>query len=552
MTSSSHLASSAFFYLAATALLESFINIEGLAVTAAGSLLPDIDTPTSSIGRPFFPLARWINQKIGHRTVTHSFVGMAIFAVLVLGATWLLSPGATQGSTLQYYGWLLILGYGSHILVDTLNKTGVELFWPCKLRCVFFYNEHYRIASAGSGDYWFMTVCLILNLGMYPLARDGFTLSLHQAFGDIYSVSMDFKQYGDKNRIWLDLEGVEAISNQKVRGRFEILAATDNASVLIERDRVKQIVSRTKPFQIFPDRVRIWIDQEQQITTQEIDMAGRTLGEIPHFPDAERVLFYGYLTPAKFTSVSIHENRYNPISLRLDKLKFEHADYGDIREQQLEHVAIREGILIVKIYRLAGAAEPFATGPTEGVPIHYVELRFDPTDEILFVEGDVIQAGEVIAREDISIQVEKLEGDYRRDLERLNQQLAQVQIQLRAAREDFRETEREREELESELGKLEFQSLFAREYLRLQDSLASASARAEDNSEEIVMLEQRRKQLNEQVEARSEELNESIGFSRKGAEVLSSFGGEIVRIERKPENKTVVYSVFYREWADKQ
>ena len=552
MTSSSHLASSAFFYLAATSLLESSVNIEGLAVTAAGSLLPDIDTPTSSIGRPFFPLARWINQKIGHRTITHSFLGMAVFAALVLGATWLLSPGATEGSTLLYYGWLLILGYGSHILVDTLNKTGVELFWPCKLRCVFFYNEHYRIASAGSGDYWFMTVCLILNLGMYPLARDGFTLSLHQAFGDIYSVSMDFKQYGDKNRIWLDLEGVEAISNQKVQGRFEILAATDNASVLIQRDGIKQIVSRTKPFQIFPDRTRISIGEEQQITTQEIEMAGRTLGEIPHFSDAERVLLYGYLTPARFTSVSIHENRYNPISLRLDKLKFEHADYEDIRDQRLEHVAIREGILIVKIYRLASAAEPPATGPTEGVPIHHVELRFDPTDEILFAEGDVIQAGQVIAREDISIQVEKLEGDYRRDLERLNQQLSEVQIQLLAAREDFRETESEREELESELGKLKSQRLFAKEYLRLQDSLASASARGEDSSDKIVMLERRQKQLNEQVEARSEQLNESIGFSRKGAEVLSSFGGEIVRIERKPENKTVVHSVFYREWADKQ
>ena len=398
MTSSSHLASSAFFYLAATALLESPINVEGLAITAAGSLLPDIDTPTSSIGRPFFPLSRWINQKIGHRTVTHSFVGMAILAVLALGAAWILSQWTGKGPALMHYGWLLILGYGSHILVDTLNKTGVELFWPCNLRCVFFYNEHYRIASAGSGDYWFMTVCLILNLGMYPLARDGFTLSLHQAFGDIYSVSMDFKQYGDKNRIWLDLEGVEAISNQKVQGRFEILAATDNASVLIERDRVKQIVSRTKPFQIFPDRTRIWIGQEQQITTQEIEMTGRTLGEIPRYADAERVLLYGYLTPAKFTPVSIHENRYNPISLRLDKLKFEHADYGDIREQQLEHVAIREGILIVKIYRLAGAAEPFATESASGSPIHHLELRFDPTDEILFAEGDVIQGGQVIAR----------------------------------------------------------------------------------------------------------------------------------------------------------
>ena len=452
----------------------------------------------------------------------------------------------------MHYGWLLTLGYGSHILVDTLNKSGVELFWPCKVRCVFFYNEHYRIASAGGGDYWFMTVCLILNLGMYPLARDGFTFSLHQAFGDIYSVSMDFKQYGDQKRIWLDLEGVEAISNQKVQGRFEILAAMDNASVLIERDRVKQIVSRTKPFQIFPDRVRIWIDQEQQITTQEIEMAGRTLGEIPHYADAQRVLFYGYLTPARFTPVSVYENRYNPISLRLEKLKFEHANYEDIQEQELEHVAIREGILIVKIYRLADATEEPASGPTLGVPIHHVELRFDPTDEILFAEGDVIQAGQVIAREDISIQVEKLEGDYRRDVERLNQQLSQVQIQLLAAREDLRETESEREELESELGRLEFQSLFAREYLRLQDSLASASARAEDDSEKIAMLEQRQKQQNKQVEARSEQLAESLALLRKGAEIVASFSGEVLRIERKPENKTVVYSVFYRERAEKQ
>lgn len=551
MTSSSHLASSAFFYLAATALLESPINIEGLAVTAVGSLLPDIDTPTSSIGRPFFPLARWINQKMGYRTVTHSFLGAGIFASLVMGAAWILSLWTTEESALMHYGWLLILGYGSHILVDTLNKTGVELFWPCKLRCVFFYNEHYRIASAGAGDYWFMTVCLILNLGMYPLARDGFTFSLHQAFGDIYSVSMDFKQYGDKNRIWLDLEGVEAISNQKVQGRFEILAAMDNAAVLIERDGVKQTVSRTKPFQIFPDRTRISIGKEQQITTQEIEMAGRTLGEIPHYAVAKRVLFYGYLTPARFTPVSVYENRYKPISLRLDKLKFEHADYGDIREQRLEHVAIREGILIVKIYRLADATEPLASRPTRGVPIHHLELRFDPTDEILFVEGDVIRAGQVIAREEISIQKERLEGDYRRDLERLNQQLGEVQIQLLAARENLREAEGEREELESELGKLEFQSLFAREYLRLKDSLALASARAEDNSEKIVMLERKRKQLSKQVEARSEQLAESVASLQKDGQIVSSFAGEILRIERKPENKSVVYSVFYRELADK-
>ncbi len=92
-----------------------------------------------------------------------------------------------------------------------------------------------------------------------------------------------------------------SVFSNKVKGRFEILAAMDNAAVLIQRNGVKQIVSRTKPLQIFPHRVRTSIGKEQQITTEEIDMAGRTLGEIPPFADAERVLFYGYLTPAKFT-----------------------------------------------------------------------------------------------------------------------------------------------------------------------------------------------------------------------------------------------------------
>jgi septal ring factor EnvC (AmiA/AmiB activator) len=137
-------------------------------------------------------------------------------------------------------------------------------------------------------------------------------------------------------------------------------------------------------------------------------------------------------------------------------------------------------------------------------------------------------------------------------LERLNQQLSEVQTQLLAAWEDLRETESEREELERELGKLEFQSLFAREYLRLQHSLSSASARAEDSSDKIAMLEQRRKQSIEQVEARSEQLTESIALLQKDAQIASSFSGEILRIERKPENKTVVYSVFYRESPDHQ
>jgi inner membrane protein len=557
MTSSSHLASSALCYLAASALSESPISIQGLAVTVIGSLLPDIDTPTSSVGRPLFPLARWINEKIGHRTLTHSFVGLGIFTLLAFSIAWLLArwplsrlgapiAGQTSASRPETYAWLLVLGFASHIFVDTLNKTGVELFWPSKLRCVFFYNDKYRITAASIGDYWFMTACLVLNLAMYPLARDGLTRSLHQAFGDIYSVSMDFKKYGDKNRIWLDLQGVELISNQKVKGQFEILAVMDNGSVLIERNRAKQIVSRTRPLQIFPESTKIRIGESQVISIQHVNMAGRTLGELPRFPEASRVLFYGYLTPAKAARLSIHEDRYNSISERLGKLKLDHADYADVQAQNLKQLAIREGTLLVKIHHPAGNTQPPANvAPTEGT-IYEVQLRFKPTDQILFNEGDVIAYGQVIAREDVSIHAAKLGLDYRQDLDHLNRQLTEVEMRLSEARTNRKEAEEEKEKIQNELAELESQALFAKEHRRLQHSLAISTNRFEEASQKITTLEQKRRESKEQIAARSERHAESVVLLERQGEIRSSFNGRVVRIEREPANQAIVYSVFYR------
>jgi inner membrane protein len=107
------------------------------AVVAAW--LPDLDNPRSRLGnglsrlknpllntltRPLswalratsFALAR----TVGHRTLTHSLLGAALFAVLVSPLRELL-PGL----------WLaLVAGYASHIFADALNTRGVPLLWP--------------------------------------------------------------------------------------------------------------------------------------------------------------------------------------------------------------------------------------------------------------------------------------------------------------------------------------------------------------------------------------------------------------------------------------
>ena len=72
------------------------------------SLIPDLDTPKSLLGR-LFPPSKWLNTRFGHRTLTHS--------ALFLGLSYIVGPAA-------------FLGLASHILLDLLTPSGVQLAWP--------------------------------------------------------------------------------------------------------------------------------------------------------------------------------------------------------------------------------------------------------------------------------------------------------------------------------------------------------------------------------------------------------------------------------------
>ena len=542
MTSTSHLASSALIYLIGCSLVESPPTIQGVVATAVGSLLPDIDLPTSAIGRPFFPIASWINRKIGHRTLTHSFLGILLFGLLAFVIGWALRGwlGASAGS----YARFLTLGFASHILIDTLNKSGVDLFWPARVRGVFFGNEGYRIGSAGRGDYWFMTVCLVANLACYPLARDGFTFSLHQAFGDIYSVSTDFKEYGDRNRIWVDLDGVDAISNEKIAGRFEILAAIDNASVLIEREGVKQIVSRTAPLHIFPTKAKIAIGDPTTISTREIQMAGRTLGELPRFAGASRVLYYGYLTPAKLGPLSVHRDRYDSVALRLDKLRLEHAEYRDIEEQGIGHLVIREGTVLAKIHDVPGGLERRLPDSGQRV-VGLVELRLRPDDQVLIFEGQDVTPGQAIARRDASKQLQTVELQSAADLERLQSDLEQIELQLGALEQELHSCEAERAELELQLRRVQSQALLTREADRLEGTLKERKTRIEELVARRSLLLSRRTETSARLQSVRIQGDERREMIRRESEIKAGFEGKIVRIIREAAASEVTLRISY-------
>jgi inner membrane protein len=105
----------------------------------AAAWLPDVDNPRSTLGNGLSRLnspavnlvtrpVSWtlkatsftLVRTVGHRTLTHSLLGVVLFALPV----WLVL-GAYPNLSLA-----LVAGYASHVFADALNTRGVPLFWP--------------------------------------------------------------------------------------------------------------------------------------------------------------------------------------------------------------------------------------------------------------------------------------------------------------------------------------------------------------------------------------------------------------------------------------
>ena len=93
---------------------------------AAGALLPDIDHPSSWLGRRLWPVSKPLAALLGHRGLTHSLLAVMGGLMLIRG----MEPGAMLARLVEP----LAVGYLSHLAADALTPAGVPLLWPWKRR----------------------------------------------------------------------------------------------------------------------------------------------------------------------------------------------------------------------------------------------------------------------------------------------------------------------------------------------------------------------------------------------------------------------------------
>lgn len=168
-----------------TGIFASFwnVNIFGspalLFFTAFFSILADVDHLKSPIGKLFYPLAKYLDRRFGHRTITHS---LACYLALLLFVALIEKASGSENITL-----VCAFAYLSHLIFDMLTRQGVPLFYPFKKNaCVIPANPELRFKSSDikTESIIFFVFCM-LGFSCQNLFANGFWTTYNNQYSDL-------------------------------------------------------------------------------------------------------------------------------------------------------------------------------------------------------------------------------------------------------------------------------------------------------------------------------------------------------------------------------
>jgi membrane-bound metal-dependent hydrolase YbcI (DUF457 family) len=185
------------------------------AAVAVSSLLPDIDSGSSRIGGVVPVLTRYIERKVGHRTLTHSLPFMAFLSLLLLVP---LLEGYDVAAC-------IIAGYASHPLLDTCTPNGVRLFYPFSgVRCVFPFDgnspHRFRVDTGSKLDRAIGILFFAACIPALYVAGQGYERFIRVSQHSIESAVRDYDLFARSAAVTADIEGYDQLSGAPLRGGF--------------------------------------------------------------------------------------------------------------------------------------------------------------------------------------------------------------------------------------------------------------------------------------------------------------------------------------------
>ncbi len=331
-------------------------NLPAVACAIIGSVLPDIDSPKSYIGRVLPYASIPIERQWGHRTITHSLLCLLALSVMI----WPLLIWQTPCYA------ALLLGYMSHIIADCATKSGVPLFYPHSAACVFPGSAKYRIKTGSMVERCLLIGLVCMLLIFLPVLHIG---GIWQSFRYLMATpSAAYANYrqADTETI-LTFEGRWRHTREHIRGESVILDASPTMFWIIVNGQVQTCGEHGA---ILSDKVRVR-ETDRPVQIQTLQLKNETYEElVKQIP--ENSFVSGQLKATETFSPG-HETP-SAITITSRALKFQFARKGNISRLQPvpQNLSERVKNLSEEILRIC---EKLEIAKMAYPPIHYLELR---------------------------------------------------------------------------------------------------------------------------------------------------------------------------------
>jgi inner membrane protein len=369
------------------------------AFAVLGALLPDIDTPTSGIGTLARPLARRLERRFGHRTVTHSVLGLA-------AATAPLAPLA-----LVEPRWPLAfaLGYASHLLLDCANKAGIPLWYPSPVRAVLPRREAWRIAVGSRAETGLCAGFVVALAVLAPLQQLGFARALHVLTRTTAGAIADYRAWEGQREVWVDVAGTLRLAQRRVRQRYRVLGLA-NASTLIVLDPATDALLTVGPGEtttIHPHQVRAHPGRPITVQTRAVSLHQQLLRDLlAQIPPAGETYLHGTVRTPDTPPIRPDPERYAVLAPGLQALELRFARPRDLADSGIGTLFVVSGLVLVQTITPAETEprpEPVAAPPAPAPEYDDITQLFiahltDPGRELLVREGDRVHQGQLLAR----------------------------------------------------------------------------------------------------------------------------------------------------------
>jgi membrane-bound metal-dependent hydrolase YbcI (DUF457 family)/uncharacterized coiled-coil protein SlyX len=345
------------FSLFSAALHKDLVAVGAVII---GSLLPDIDSPKSTLGRllPFASTA--IERQWGHRTITHGLLMWMALAVLLL-------PLCVWRKAV--YGALLI-GYLSHLLIDCATKAGVPLFYPHTAVCVIPGNGKYRVKTGSLAEQGVLIVLLLLLLLVFPISSIGGTWkALRYLMATQSTAYSDYRE--STTETVLEFEGRWRASRQPVEGRGLILEGSPTRFLIAFGG---QVWSYGEQGDILPDQSRVEA-MGKPIRLDTLRLNRHTYGQImTQIPEGAFVS--GVLRSSRVLRVEseLRTSAHVPVQVQASALQFAFAPRASLAA--MHPVASLDSAQVQQLVaQIEEAERMLIEQQIRRPPVHYLQLR---------------------------------------------------------------------------------------------------------------------------------------------------------------------------------